>query len=58
MIHAVDWGPTFIELAGGSPPEGIDGVSQWEALNGSSSEPREYFVYDIDKTGSLRAAVR
>ena len=49
MIHAVDWFPTFVELAGGSPLPGIDGVSQWEALNDpSASDARDTFIYDID----------
>ena len=58
LIHAVDWFPTFVELAGGSAPSGIDGVSQWEALNNSSaSDARTHFIYDIDNTSGLRAAI-
>ena len=58
----VDWFPTFIELAGGSPTPGIDGVSQWEALNNSSApDARNSFFYDIDISdldNSTNAAVR
>ena len=55
----MDWFPTFLELAGGSPPSGIDGVSQWEALNNDSApDARSYFIYDIDNTDQLRAAIR
>ena len=62
----VDWFPTLIEIAGGSPPPGIDGVSHWEALKNSSvPDARDTFIYDTDKvqhdnqtSEELTAAIR
>ncbi|KAK7099015.1 hypothetical protein V1264_003219 [Littorina saxatilis] len=48
MMHAVDWFPTMMTAAGGSPPPGIDGVSQWESLTTGSPSPRSEFVYNMD----------
>ncbi|XP_041356231.1 arylsulfatase B-like [Gigantopelta aegis] len=61
MIHAVDWMPTFITAAIGTPPDGLDGVSQWDALQAGGSSARTSFIYNIDtkkvpKQG--RAAIR
>ncbi|KAA0186810.1 hypothetical protein HAZT_HAZT002131 [Hyalella azteca] len=59
LVHVTDWYPTFVHLAGGSPPADIDGVNQWEALNNESlPDARDYFVYDLDQTNGPRAAVR
>lgn len=59
MIHVTDWYPTFVHLAGGKTPLGLDGINQWMALNDPSAEdPRDYFVYDIDDTNGLSAGIR
>lgn len=59
MIHVTDWYPTFLHLAGGTPPPDIDGVNQWESLNNTSAPAaRDYFVYDLDQTNGIRSAVR
>ncbi|KAA0186806.1 hypothetical protein HAZT_HAZT002130 [Hyalella azteca] len=59
LVHVTDWYPTFMHLAGMSDPQGIDGLNQWEALNNASlSDARDFFVYDLDETNGIRAAVR
>lgn len=59
-MHEVDWLPTFLSLAGAKPSAaGIDGVSQWEALVGSSDggevapPPRTTVIYNIDPVANL-----
>ncbi|XP_046578743.1 arylsulfatase B-like isoform X5 [Haliotis rubra] len=48
MIHAVDWFPTLLRLAGGRPDPGLDGVNQWDMLSRNSPSNRQEFVYNID----------
>ncbi|XP_067663023.1 arylsulfatase B-like isoform X2 [Haliotis asinina] len=48
MIHAVDWFPTLLHLAGGRPDPGLDGVNQWDMLSRNSPSNRTEFVYNID----------
>ncbi|ELT92899.1 hypothetical protein CAPTEDRAFT_165852 [Capitella teleta] len=57
MIHAVDWFPTLVSLAGGTPEKDVDGVDQWQMLSQRQPSRRKEFVYGINSiTG--RAAIR
>ncbi|XP_025085301.1 arylsulfatase B-like [Pomacea canaliculata] len=57
LMHIVDWFPTFMTLAGGETPSGIDGVSQWDAIVNDKASPRTEFVYNIDEINQ-NAAIR
>ncbi|WAR29519.1 ARSJ-like protein [Mya arenaria] len=57
MIHAVDWFPTLLTLAGGKPDAGMDGVNQWPTLSSGTSSARSEFVYNIDDIDN-NAAIR
>ncbi|XP_046561888.1 arylsulfatase B-like isoform X1 [Haliotis rubra] len=50
MLHAVDWKPTLVSAAGGSPETSIDGISHWESIrNGDQwSSHRTEFIYNLD----------
>ncbi|WAR29518.1 ARSB-like protein [Mya arenaria] len=48
MIHAVDWFPTLLTLAGGKPDAGMDGVNQWPTVSSGAPSARSEFVYNID----------
>lgn len=48
MIHAVDWFPTLLTLAGGTPDNKMDGRNQWPALSQGAKSARQEFVYNID----------
>nr|KAG5692144.1 hypothetical protein BaRGS_020692 [Batillaria attramentaria] len=48
MMHAVDWFPTILYLAGSQPDSKIDGVNQWDMLSTGGDSKREEFVYNID----------
>ncbi|KAK7476921.1 hypothetical protein BaRGS_00031860, partial [Batillaria attramentaria] len=48
MMHAVDWFPTILHLAGVQPDSKIDGVNQWDMLSTGGDSKREEFVYNID----------
>ncbi|KAK7098575.1 hypothetical protein V1264_002834 [Littorina saxatilis] len=48
MMHAVDWFPTILHLAGVAPGKGIDGVNQWDMLSKGAPSNRDEFVYNID----------
>ncbi|XP_046566768.1 arylsulfatase B-like [Haliotis rubra] len=54
MMHAVDWYPTLVELAGGKNTDpNMDGVSQYDMLINGGPSKRNEFVYNIyDKTNS------
>lgn len=56
LIHAVDWFPTFLEIAGAPPVRGIDGVSQWQFLQKGEGSARTEFVYNITPLG--KGAIR
>ncbi|XP_046368922.2 arylsulfatase B-like [Haliotis rufescens] len=48
MMHAVDWYPTFVELAGGENTDpNMDGVSQYDMLINGGPTKRNEFVYNI-----------
>ena len=42
LVDFSDWLPTFVELAGGAVPEGIDGVSLASRLRGGAAGPRKW----------------
>ncbi|KAK6176801.1 hypothetical protein SNE40_015033 [Patella caerulea] len=48
MIHAVDWMPTIISAAGGTPITDRDGMDQWDSLQSGSPSKRSEFVYNLD----------
>ncbi|XP_060595341.1 arylsulfatase B-like [Ruditapes philippinarum] len=48
MIHAVDWFPTLLHVAGGIPDRSLDGVNQWKTISEGRRSSREDFVYCID----------
>ncbi|KAK3588141.1 hypothetical protein CHS0354_012199 [Potamilus streckersoni] len=49
LIHAVDWNPTLVAVAGGQPDEDIDGINLWEEIRSGSASKRTEFVYHIDE---------
>ena len=48
LVHAVDWYPTLVQAAGGSPPPGLDGIAMWHQLRDNLPSPRSEFIYNID----------
>ncbi|XP_060599619.1 arylsulfatase J-like [Ruditapes philippinarum] len=48
MIHAVDWFPTLVHLAGGKPDPSLDGVNQWKTISKGLKSARDEFIYNID----------
>ncbi|XP_046374479.1 arylsulfatase B-like isoform X1 [Haliotis rufescens] len=48
MIHAVDWKPTLVSAAGGTPEPTIDGMSLWNSIRNGLPSPRTEFIYNID----------
>ncbi|XP_046545775.1 arylsulfatase B-like [Haliotis rubra] len=48
MIHAVDWKPTLLSAAGGTPETTIDGMSQWDSIRNGLPSSRTEFIYNID----------
>lgn len=57
MIHAVDWFPTLLTLAGGTPDVDMDGRNQWPMINNGAPSARTEFVYNIDELQN-NAAIR
>ncbi|GAB6024760.1 Arylsulfatase [Chamberlinius hualienensis] len=59
LIHAVDWNPTIVSLAGGSPNSKMDGKNVWEAITRNKPSPRTEFIYNLDNSsGNLSGAIR
>ncbi|XP_048255353.1 arylsulfatase J-like [Haliotis rufescens] len=58
MMHAVDWNPTLVELAGGENTDpNMDGVSQYDMLiNGGPTKRNEfvYNIYDEEEAAAIR----
>ncbi|XP_067658819.1 arylsulfatase B-like [Haliotis asinina] len=48
MIHAVDWKPTLVSAAGGTPETTIDGMSHWDSIRNGLPSSRTEFIYNID----------
>ena len=42
LVDFSDWFPTFIDLAGGTVPAGLDGVSLADRLRGGAASPRPW----------------
>ncbi|XP_067144724.1 arylsulfatase B-like [Centruroides vittatus] len=59
IIHAVDWYPTILHLAGSSKVNNkIDGVNQWDVINNDGPSARSEFIYNIFDNSHRRAAIR
>ena len=50
-----DFLPTAAELAGASPPKGIDGISVLPAILGRSQAPHEYLYWEAYEKGYQQA---
>ncbi|OWF47903.1 arylsulfatase B-like [Mizuhopecten yessoensis] len=48
MMHAVDWMPTILSAAGGTPEKDIDGIDQWDSLRTGAPSKRTEFIYNLD----------
>ncbi|KAL3843148.1 hypothetical protein ACJMK2_021100 [Sinanodonta woodiana] len=57
IIHAVDWFPTLLRVAGAAPDAGIDGMDMWSTISENTTSPRTEFVYNIDEI-KKNAAIR
>ncbi|XP_046573858.1 arylsulfatase I-like [Haliotis rubra] len=55
MLHAVDWYPTLLEVAGVTQNDNIDGVSQWGMIKSQNVSARTEFVYNIDEVEGTSA---
>ena len=53
MIHFVDVLPTFIEVAGGRPPEGLDGRSFLPVLRGKTEQHRDVIYATTTRDGTM-----
>ncbi|KAL3843144.1 hypothetical protein ACJMK2_021096 [Sinanodonta woodiana] len=49
MMHAVDWFPTLLHVAGVTADSNIDGLDMWPTLSENTPSPRKEFVYNIDE---------
>jgi arylsulfatase A len=47
--------PTFAELAGAKPPEGLDGLSMVRALQGRAQPTHEFFYWEFHERGFQQA---
>ncbi|XP_048242603.1 arylsulfatase B-like isoform X3 [Haliotis rufescens] len=55
MMHAVDWNPTLVSAAGGTPAKSnpvvettIDGITHWESIRNGLPSSRTEFIYNLD----------
>ncbi|XP_046336246.2 arylsulfatase B-like [Haliotis rufescens] len=48
MIHAVDWLPTLVSAAGGTPVTDRDGIDQWDSIRNGLPSKRTEFIYNLD----------
>ncbi|KAH9361881.1 hypothetical protein HPB48_003710 [Haemaphysalis longicornis] len=59
LVHAVDWFPTLLGLAGDRNVfEDLDGVDQWKVLSEDAPQVRNEFVYNLRKRARLVGAIR
>ncbi|KAK3596800.1 hypothetical protein CHS0354_036639 [Potamilus streckersoni] len=49
MMHAVDWFPTLLHVAGATADDSIDGLDMWPTISENTPSPRKEFVYNIDE---------
>lgn len=48
----------MVRAAGGIPPTSMDGLDQWDALNGRAEGPRSSFVYQMTNKNGVATAMR
>ncbi|GFS18368.1 arylsulfatase B [Elysia marginata] len=51
LMHVSDWYPTMLRLAGSKvnvSSLALDGVDQWDTINGGASSPRQTLLHNID----------
>ena len=48
LIHAVDWHPTILSIAGDTTGYNIDGINQWDAIKTGGESMRNELVYNLD----------
>ncbi|MBK3516073.1 sulfatase family protein [Carboxylicivirga marina] len=53
LIHYTDVLPTFIDMAGGQKPEGMDGISFLDILNGNDIDIHKY-VYGVQTNQNIQ----
>ncbi|KAK3596803.1 hypothetical protein CHS0354_036643 [Potamilus streckersoni] len=49
IMHAVDWFPTLLHVAGGTADPGIDGKDMWPTISDNKPSARTEFIYNIDE---------
>ena len=47
LIHITDWLPTFVSMANGEDPQGIDGLNQWPIFTQGKTGIRSDLLYGI-----------
>ncbi|KAL8611444.1 hypothetical protein ACOMHN_014499 [Nucella lapillus] len=47
LFHQVDWVPTILSIADGSPHVNLDGINQWDAIRTGGPSPRKEIIYNI-----------
>jgi len=57
MVHAVDWYPTLVGLAGGQTTKAkpLDGLNVWPTISEGQASPRTEVIYNVEP---FRAAIR
>ncbi|XP_077503582.1 arylsulfatase B-like isoform X2 [Amblyomma americanum] len=59
IVHAVDWFPTLLGLAGEKRAHAdLDGVNQWQVLSEDAHQVRQEFVYNLRRRAHLAGAIR
>ncbi|XP_064487142.1 arylsulfatase B-like [Ornithodoros turicata] len=58
LIHAVDWFPTLVKLAGGDVGGRTDGVDQWRVISHDGPAARNEFVYNLYDHHYVSGALR
>ena len=58
LLHVTDWLPTFVALAGGNSPHGLDGSNIWETVSSGAPSPRTEILLNIDPLVRKNAALR
>lgn len=60
LMHAADWVPTLLAVAGQAiPDQDMDGINLWPAITKNRDSPRKEVVYNLIKTETeLRGAIR